>query len=441
MIRGTMLFLAVLATTGAATGQTADTAQSWPRHVLITNDDGIDSRPMQALARAFAAFAEVTVVAPSSDRSGTGSSFSAFRTRFFSVAPVDTIPGVDAWELDGYPADCVLFALKGPLVRDPPDLVVVGPNGGANLGESWIASGTIGAARVAAYFGVPAIAISGVSERDPGSTQAVVDWTVKLARGPVARRLRAPQYLHVNIPMKPPDEIDGIRVVRPGEFIEMLAIRDTMHDSSTRNAWQLAVVLAWDASGIAGTDVNAYNESAVSIQAMRAGELDPALEAWLRENRELLPSWPGDDDTATTAPATDPDVEARTREVLAEVESYYAALSERDWSCFADHFWPGATLTTVWRPPDEPDRRVHVSTVPEFVERAPEGPGSRAVFQERMLGAEVRIQGDLAQVWARYAARFGDPGDITEWKGVDAFTLVRHDGRWRIAALAYVPEE
>jgi len=54
-----------------------------------------------------------------------------------------------------------------------------------------------------------------------------------------------------------------------------------------------------------------------------------------------------------------------------------------------------------------------------------------------MQQAEVRLYQDLAQVWANYKARFGEPGDVAEWSGVDAFTLMKHDGRWKIVSLAY----
>jgi hypothetical protein len=127
-------------------------------------------------------------------------------------------------------------------------------------------------------------------------------------------------------------------------------------------------------------------------------------------------------------------------EVLGFVESYYAALSARDWEAFQEHFWPGATISTVWRPPGEDSSRVVVGTVPGFVERAPEGPGSREIFQERMIGAEVLLSGGLAQVWALYRARFGDPGDVTEWVGIDAFTLMKHQGTWKILSIAFAPE-
>lgn len=133
--------------------------------------------------------------------------------------------------------------------------------------------------------------------------------------------------------------------------------------------------------------------------------------------------------------------DAERREVMAEVEDYDSDFSARDWPAFATHFWPGATLTTVWQPPGEPAPRVMAVTVPEFVAKAPEGPGSRPIFEERMTGADVRLSGNLAQVWASYVARFGDTGAVQTWRGIDAFTLMKHDGRWRIASLAYTGTE
>ncbi len=122
------------------------------------------------------------------------------------------------------------------------------------------------------------------------------------------------------------------------------------------------------------------------------------------------------------------------------LDSYYLAFSDRDWPRFEDHFWPGATMTTIWTPPGETGPRVVASTIPEFVAQAPDGPGSREIFEESLIAAEITIEGDLAQAWVRYRARFGDPGAIAEWEGIDAFTLLNHDGEWRISSLSYVPE-
>ena len=127
-------------------------------------------------------------------------------------------------------------------------------------------------------------------------------------------------------------------------------------------------------------------------------------------------------------------------ELSAFLESYYDAFSDRDWTRFQDHFWPGATLTTVWAPDPEEGERVVVTTIPDFVAQAPLGPGSREVFEERMVSARLEIAGGLAQAWVRYDARFGDPGAIMEWSGIDAFNLIRHQGRWRIVSLAYAAD-
>jgi hypothetical protein len=127
--------------------------------------------------------------------------------------------------------------------------------------------------------------------------------------------------------------------------------------------------------------------------------------------------------------------------VVAELAAYYRALSARDWDAFADHFWPGAALSTVWQPPGEDSARVVITSIPDFVRQAPQGPGSRAIFEERMIDAQVVTFRDLAQAWVRYRARFGDPGEVSEWEGMDAFTLVRHGGRWRIVGLAFLGDD
>lgn len=127
--------------------------------------------------------------------------------------------------------------------------------------------------------------------------------------------------------------------------------------------------------------------------------------------------------------------------VRAELEAYYEDLSARDWEAFADHFWPDGTLATVWRPPDEDRERVETITVEEFIERAPRGPGSKEIFEERMTSLEIRLSLPIAQARARYEARFGDPGNVREWKGTDVFTLVRHEQRWRIVSVAYAADD
>lgn len=123
------------------------------------------------------------------------------------------------------------------------------------------------------------------------------------------------------------------------------------------------------------------------------------------------------------------------------LEDYYRDFSARDWTAFADHFWPGADITTVWQRPGEDTTSVVVTPIEEFVAQAPEGPGSRAVFEEWMIGADIRVFNNLAQAWVRYGARFGDPGDIDEWEGIDAITLLKHGETWKIATLVFTSDD
>lgn len=155
-------------------------------------------------------------------------------------------------------------------------------------------------------------------------------------------------------------------------------------------------------------------------------------------------------DSAVASDATGadrPDVGSPTGQaardsVLAELRAYYRDFSARDWEAFRDHFWTDATITTIWRPEGEAKERVLVQTAAEFAEAGPQGPGSREIFEEEMTShrADVDAAAGVATVWADYRARFGDPGEVMEWTGTDVFTLLRHDGRWRIASLVFVPE-
>src|ERR1700688_4519804 len=128
-------------------------------HILLTNDDGIHAEGLRVLAAAFAGFADVSIVAPSSEQSGKAQSLTLRQ-------PIICHPaGEREWAVDGTPADCVIVALH-KLLPEPPDLVISGINFGGNLGENAYYSGTVGAAREAALHHIPALAIS-LCSKDP----------------------------------------------------------------------------------------------------------------------------------------------------------------------------------------------------------------------------------------------------------------------------------
>jgi len=121
--------------------------------ILVTNDDGIHSEGLRALAEALAHVGEVTVVAPDRERSAAGHALTLHRPlRASEVAP--------GWHrVDGTPTDCVTLAVMGMLKRRP-HLVVAGINLGANLGDDVTYSGTVSAAMEGILLGIPAFAIS-----------------------------------------------------------------------------------------------------------------------------------------------------------------------------------------------------------------------------------------------------------------------------------------
>jgi 5'-nucleotidase len=123
---------------------------------LITNDDGIDSPGLWALAAAArAAGLDVVVAAPHLDSSGVGTSVMSVRDGSRTALHPRELPGmadVEAGAVEGHPAYIVHVAGRGWL--DPaPDLVLSGINVGANVGQAVLPSGTVGAALTGARHG------------------------------------------------------------------------------------------------------------------------------------------------------------------------------------------------------------------------------------------------------------------------------------------------
>lgn len=131
--------------------------------VLVTNDDGIQSPGLHALAQALvAAGHDVHVVAPDRDMSGSGAAIGHIHIdEAIGAEKVDLpeLPGVPAYAIDGPPGLCVLTARLGGF-GEAPDLVVSGINPGCNTGRAILHSGTVGGALTAANFGGRGLAVS-----------------------------------------------------------------------------------------------------------------------------------------------------------------------------------------------------------------------------------------------------------------------------------------
>lgn len=190
-------------------------------HILVTNDDGIDSPGLWALAKAMrAAGARVSVVAPAEEQSAMSMALPPQTNRELrAIIPPAELDGMLAFAHNGSPVGCVTVAMLSG-VLPPIDAVVAGINRGLNGGSNVMLSGTVGAAMIGALWGLPAMAVSLQyigPEPMPWATAAYVAERLF----PLLEQVRgqAPLVLNVNIPhVASPDDLRGFRQTRLSEF-------------------------------------------------------------------------------------------------------------------------------------------------------------------------------------------------------------------------------
>ncbi|MCE9578035.1 MAG: 5'/3'-nucleotidase SurE [Deltaproteobacteria bacterium] len=159
--------------------------------VLITNDDGIASPHLVALADSLAEIAEVMVVAPERQRSAQSHTITLHKP----VRAIEVAPG--RYSLSGTPVDCVYVGMI-KLAPRPPTIVVSGVNDGYNLGTDVFYSGTVAGAVEGGLRGAVGIALSMAPHAaDPTRATRVGRWIVEQA---LAHPLAAGTVLNVNVP-------------------------------------------------------------------------------------------------------------------------------------------------------------------------------------------------------------------------------------------------
>jgi 5'-nucleotidase len=125
-------------------------------NILITNDDGIYSPGIAALAQTASKFGTVRIVAPDVEQSSMGHAITHSRPLSYKKSPI-TFEGIEAFRVNGTPADCVALGLH---MYPDTQVVLSGINMGPNLGNSMWHSGTLAAAKQAVLLGVKGIALS-----------------------------------------------------------------------------------------------------------------------------------------------------------------------------------------------------------------------------------------------------------------------------------------
>ena len=242
--------------------------------ILLTNDDGIESAGFRALYEALSEVGNVTAVAPMSDQSAVGRSMST------EVAVHDHEFG---YAIAGTPSDCVIAGLAelGPY----PDVVVSGSNNGANLGAYVLGrSGTVSAAVEAAFFEVPAIAVSLHIPHDEWPRETTVEEHADAARATTFLVEHAldcgvfeqVDYINVNAPL-PDHEPAAMEITRPTHVYNMDAVQDDGIVSLHDRTWE--EMASGSIADPEGTDRRAIFEGRISVSPLTAPHTSEHHEA------------------------------------------------------------------------------------------------------------------------------------------------------------------
>ena len=227
------------------------------KRILLTNDDGIYSPGIAALQKKLKSIAEVTVVAPDVERSAQGHAITlSVPLRVNEVRRGKKFFG---YAISGTPADCVKIALMSIMKKKKPDLIISGLNRGPNLGINVLYSGTVSGATEGAILGVPSFAVSLASFKW-ANFGAAIDFSHKLAKMMLEKKLPVNTLLNVNVPALPKPRIKGVKITRQGMSTFYKEDYDRREDPSKR-------VYYW----LCSYKAQVFGDEAVDAVAVRDG--------------------------------------------------------------------------------------------------------------------------------------------------------------------------
>lgn len=269
--------------TARATPRQAKPLSEWetrPR-ILVTNDDGIESRGLLMLKQALEPVGDVYVMAPDTNQSAVGHSMTFMRPLRVRERILDD--GSPGWSVDGSPTDAVSLAFLGYFGISF-DLVASGINYGANLGDDITYSGTVGAAMEAVLSGCPAFAMSQEFDGEidfelAGQVAAMV------ARNVLEHGLGEGELLNVNVPavsVEAFERAEGIELTRMGKRVYQDQLLERLDPRGTPYYWFGGP----PPTGLSnpGTDFHAVSNGRVAVTPIKldltAGRLLKRIQEW-----------------------------------------------------------------------------------------------------------------------------------------------------------------
>jgi 5'-nucleotidase len=241
--------------------------------ILVTNDDGVFSPGLVALAHVAERHGQVRIVAPDVEQSAMGHAITIMRPIRYEPVRLD---GFEGYRVNGTPADCVALGLYH---WDGADLVLSGINLGSNLGHEIWHSGTVAAAKQAALLGVSAVAFSLVMSDGEADFEPVLDSVDQVIR--LVQREDVPRLLNVNLPEHPAGLVWAHQSVRSynGKVVEG-------HDPAGRRHYWFAAVPLSDPDE--GSDRWAVARGLASITPLRLDLTDDSSLAVQRQQEISL---------------------------------------------------------------------------------------------------------------------------------------------------------
>jgi 5'-nucleotidase len=267
--------------------------------ILVSNDDGIYSPGITALAQVAAEFGETRIVAPDVERSSAGHSITAASPLSYKRTPNR---GVEAFRVNGTPADCVAL---GASQWEKVDVVLSGINLGSNLGNAIWHSGTLAAAKQAALLGLRGIALSIPVGRDEPDFETVKP-AVREVLGLLLKE-RSICLINVNFPNATPRGMLWTRQAVKFYDGKIVSGKDPM---GREHFWFTVTPLTATEEG---TDVWAVEKGYVSITPLRLDLTNEKELAIVQARHALTPG-------AQSKPAVDARAEARSS-VATEIEA------------------------------------------------------------------------------------------------------------------------
>ena len=238
--------------------------------ILLTNDDGVHSDGLKALADALRPLGEITIVAPLQEASAIGHALTLRRPLRLETLDSHT------FGVDGTPTDCVNIAVT-TVLRRLPDLIVSGINKGWNLGDDVTYSGTVSGALEGALLGVPSIAVSLERSRQPFDFRDSARAAAIVSAAVLQRGLPARTFLNINVPKRKPK---GFRVTVQGRRNHVTTIDERTDPRGQPYFWIEEGENRWESHD--RSDYQAVVEGYISVTPlhpdMTAHSVLPAVE-------------------------------------------------------------------------------------------------------------------------------------------------------------------